>query len=500
MRLDKLPFAVFNTINKYNLIKPNDSIIIGVSGGPDSVALLKILYSINLAKNLHLRLFVAHINHQLRGKSSEKDAQFVQNLSKDLSLPFLLKSVNVQEIANQTKRSIEETARIERYKYFGELSQRHNVAIVALGHTADDNAETVIHRIIRGTGLMGLGGIPINRPLVAGSSIQVVRPLLFTWRREIIEYLRKKQINYRTDESNYETTYLRNKIRLELIPLLEKQYNPNIKNSIVQLCQILNANNEYLSLEAERILKDSTIESSEDSYTINTHFLTKQPKILQQLVFQEILNVMQISLKEIKYEHYTKIFDEITKRGKGRHFQLPGKLYLWHEHGMLYFKKGTLSRSCMPSSDSIQGQILSETTLQIPGITTVYPLGQLISEILDIRELSLETYKKTKTINEEIFDLQSITMPLAVRLRKDGDAISPLGVQGHKKLKDLFIDKKIPVKERDTIPVIVMNDQPIWVVGICIDNKVKVTCNTKKILKLTFQESAWKQLREIQIS
>ena len=460
-------------------MKPNNSIIVGVSGGPDSVALVRILHSINSAKNLHLRFYVAHLNHQLRGKSSEEDAQFAENLSKELSLPFILKNVNIQEIADQTKRSIEETARIERYAFFKESSQKYNASAVAIGHTADDNAETVLHRIIRGTGISGLEGIPVKRPLTTDSSIQIVRPLLFTWRREIIDYLGKEQQNYRTDISNYETTYLRNKIRLELIPLLEKQFNPNIKNTLVQLCQIFSANNEYLSVEAKKILKDSTIESAEGSYTLDTHSLTKQPRILQQLVFQEILNSMEIPLKEITYEHYTKILNEIAKKGRGRHFQLPGKLYLWHEHRMLYFKKDLLPQPCIP--------LLSEIPIQIPGTTPIYPVGKLVSEILDIKDLSLDVYKKTKASGEEIFDLQSITMPIAVRRRKEGDTISPLGIRGVKKIKDLLMDKKIPLKERDSVPIVVMNNQPIWVIGVCMDNRVKVTPDTRKILKLTFQ-------------
>ena len=460
-------------------MKPNNSIIVGVSGGPDSVALIRILHSINPAKNLHLRFYVAHLNHHLRGKSSEEDAQFAENLSKELSLPFILKNVNIQEIADQTKRSIEETARIERYAFFKESSQKYNASAVAIGHTADDNAETVLHRIIRGTGISGLEGIPVKRPLTTDSSIQIVRPLLFTWRREIIDYLGKEQQNYRTDISNYETTYLRNKIRLELIPLLEKQFNPNIKNTLVQLCQIFSANNEYLSVEAKKILKDSTIESAEGSYTLDTHSLTKQPRILQQLVFQEILNSMEIPLKEITYEHYTKILNEIAKKGRGRHFQLPGKLYLWHEHGMLYFKKDLLPQPCIP--------LLSEIPIQIPGTTPIYPVGKLVSEILDIKDLSLDVYKKTKASGEEIFDLQSITMPIAVRRRKEGDTISPLGIRGVKKIKDLLMDKKIPLKERDSVPIVVMNNQPIWVIGVCMDNRVKVTPDTRKILKLTFQ-------------
>lgn len=480
MRLDKLPFEVFNTINKYHLVKPHDSIIVAVSGGPDSVALLKILRTINLVKNLHLRLFIAHLNHQLRGSSSEEDAQFVRNLSKDLSLPFILKKVNIQKIADQTKCSIEETARRERYNFFLESAQEYTASTIAIGHTADDNIETFLHRIIRGAGTVGLGGIPVKRPLATGSTIQLIRPLLFSWRREIIEYLGNEHSSYRTDATNYEPLYLRNKIRLELIPLLENQYNPNIKHLLMQLCQILNVNNEYLASKAKKIVKDSTIEERKDLYTVNTRFLANQPKILQYLVLREILMSMQIPLKEITYEHYAKILDEITRKGKGRHFQLPGKFYLWHEHGMLHFTKDPLYKPCMP---------LSEIAVQIPGTTPVYPLGQLISEILDIQDFSLEAYKKTKTTYEEVFDLERITMPISVRGRKDGDTISPLGIHGHKKLKDLFIDKKIPVKKRDATPIIVMNDHPIWVIGVCMDNGVKVTLRTKKVLKLTFMRN-----------
>ncbi len=480
MRLNKLSFKVFKIINEYNLIKPEDSIIIGVSGGPDSVALLKILHSINLKKGLRLRLFIAHLNHRLRGRSSEEDAQFVRNLSKNFSLPFILKTLDIQKAAGQTKGSIEEIGRRERYKFFMESAQEHNASLVAVGHTADDNGETILHRIIRGTGILGLGGIPIKRPLKKDSSIQLVRPLLFTPKKEIIEYLERENLNYRTDISNYEPIYLRNKIRLELIPLLENQYNPNIKRALMQLCQILTINNEYVSLEAKKILKESTVESNGNSYSINTRFLIQQPKILQYRILQEILHIMQVPLKEITFHHYTMIIEEISRTGKGKHLQLPGKFHLWHEHGILHLRKEPLHKICMP--------LPSEVIIQIPGITPVNPLGRLVSEILDVQEIPLELYRKTKTKDEEIFDLESITMPVAIRSRKNGDTISPLGIQGHKKLKDLFIDKKVPLKERDSTPIVVMNNRPIWVIGICIDNKVKITPHTKKILKLTFQK------------
>lgn len=477
MRLDKLSFRIFNTVKKYHLMKPHDSIIIGVSGGPDSVALVKILHAINSAKNLSLSLSLAHLNHQLRGKSSEEDAQFVQKLSNDLSLPFILKSVNIQKIATEAKRSIEETARRERYAFFMESAKKYNASAVVLGHTADDNTETLLHRIIRGTGTLGLGGIPLKRPLASDSPVQVVRPLLFIWRKEIIDYLVKSQCNYRKDASNDEPIYLRNKIRLELLPFLENQYNPNIKNLLLQLCQILNLHNEFFVTEAKKILASSAAEKKHDSYIIDSRCLTQHPRILQYFVLREILNILQVSLNEIAYDHYTKILDEILRKGKGRHFQLPAKLSLWYEHGMLHFQKNPLPLQSMP---------FLETHLQIPGTTPVHPLGHLVVKISDMQNFSLETYKKHKTKDEEILDLHRITLPLSIRMRKAGDRISPLGTQGRKKLKDIFVDKKIPVQERDAIPIIVMNNQPVCAMGVCIDNKVKVTASTKKIVTLTF--------------
>ncbi len=479
MRLDKLTFSVFNTINTHRLMKTGDTVIVGVSGGPDSVALLKMLHTMNTLKNLHIRFVVAHLNHQLRGKSAEEDAQFVRDFATRLSLPCMVKEADVQKMADQTKCSIEETARTERYRFFLEAAREQNATLIALGHTADDNAETVLHRIIRGAGIIGLGGIPIKRTLAPDSPLQLIRPLIFTWRKEIIQYLQDEQLGYRTDESNYETTYLRNKIRLDLIPLLEGQYNPNIKNTLNQLCRIFSENNDYLSSEAKKALKTATIKSDGEGYVIDARFLGKQPEILQHRVIQEVLNNLQIPLKEITYGHYTSILGGIAMAGRMRRFQLPGRLCVRYERHRLHFSKEPPPKPDMP--------LLAEIPVRIPGTTSVGSLGQLSSEILGILDIPPDVFKKTKTKYEEIFDLESITHPLSIRGRKHGDVISPLGVNGHKKLKELFIDKKIPVEERDAMPIVVMNDRPVWVVGVCIDNGVKVTSHTKKILKLTFR-------------
>ncbi len=481
MKLDKLPFEVFQIIKKHGLLRPNATVIVGVSGGPDSVALLRVLFMLNKPKNLRLRLCVAHLNHQLRGMSSDEDERFVQNLAKGLSLPFLLKRSDVQAVAEQSRLSIEEAARAERYKFFAESARGHNASFIAVGHNADDQAETLLHRIIRGTGVLGLGGIPVKRPLSKDVPALLVRPLLFSWRKDILEYLGRERQDYRTDATNFETLYLRNKIRLELIPFLESRFNPNVKSALVQLGQILNANNEYVVQKAKELLKEVTVGYDKDSYTINTRPFINQPEILQHLVFREILGEMQIPLREITYGHYAKITDEIAVSGRGRHFQLPGGLSLWHEHGKLCFRRGGARAPSIP---------ITETVLKIPGTTPLASLGVLVSEVVDAGDFSLDEYKKTKTRGEEAFDLERMVLPLLVRGRRDGDTISPLGIKGHKKLKDIFIDKKIPVEERAAVPVVVMNGRPVWVVGVCMDNDVKVTYATKKVLKLCFRRAA----------
>ena len=486
MRLDKLSFSVFNTINTHQLITSGDAIMVGVSGGPDSIALVKILHTINAAKCLRLRFVVAHLNHQLRGKSAEEDAQFVRDFAAGLSLSCMVKEVDVQRIADQTKCSIEEAARTERYRFFLAAAREQGATLIALGHTADDNAETVLHRIVRGAGAVGVGGIPRKRTLDPDSPIQHIRPLLFTWRKEIIQYLQNERLGYRTDESNYETTYLRNKIRLNLIPLLEDQYNPNIKNTLNQLSRIFSENNEYLSSEAKKALKSATIKSDGERHVIDARFLGKQPKIIQHRVIQEVLNNLHIPLKEITYEHYTTILDGIAKAGRMRRFQLPGKLCIQYERHRLHFSKESPPKPDMP--------LLAEIPVLIPGTTLIGSLGQLSAEILEIHDISPDVFKKAKTEYEEILDLESITYPLSIRGRKHGDVISPLGVNGHKKLKELFIDKKIPVEVRNAMPMGVMNGGPVWVVAVCLNNGGKVPADTKKILKLTFRGAEYRKV------
>lgn len=480
MKLHPFVEKIFKIICKYQLIQPDDSVIVGVSGGPDSVALLKTLHSLNAAKNLRLRLYAAHLNHQLRGDFSEEDEQFVQDLANELSLPFISKRVNIRKIASETKLSLEETARKERYTFYSEASQNYNVSHVATGHNADDNAETILHRIIRGTGAPGLGGIPIKRLLSPGTPQLIIRPLLFAWKKEILEYLNKDQTKYRVDASNYEKEYTRNRIRHELIPLLEHKYNPNIKNALSRLSQILTINNEYLLAACESVFENAIMKEPDNAYVLNAGFLLKQPKIMQFLLLQKLLHVMHIPLKAIHYGHYSMILEGLAQKGNVKKFQLPGKITLRYEQGRLFLERG-FSRETFTE--------LPEIPLKIPGTTQIVGLGSLTAELLESRDVSLEEFKLTKTRYEEILDFESVKEPLLLRKRNSGDTISPLGTRGYKKVKKLFIDKKIPQGKRSLIPIIAMNNKPVWIVGICLDNSVKVTCNTKKILKLTFQPS-----------
>ena len=231
---------ILQTIEKFDMLSFNDRILIGLSGGPDSVTLLNVLLSFK--KKYNLSFFIAHLDHMLRGEESDKDVSFVKNLAQELGLLCEVKSCNLKEIVQKEHLSLEETAREYRYKFYYETAKKIQANKIALGHNADDQVETVLMRFLRGSGLEGLMGIPPVRG-------KIIRPLIECSREEIEEYCQDHKIGYRIDSSNKEVVYFRNKIRLELLPLLSKDYNKNIKGIILRLRNIVSEASAYLNQE-----------------------------------------------------------------------------------------------------------------------------------------------------------------------------------------------------------------------------------------------------------
>src|SRR3989304_8936645 len=228
------------TIKRFNMLQKGDRVIVACSGGPDSVALLHLLNQIK--EKYDLKLFVAHINHKLRGQESDEDERFVKRLAQNLRLDSYARSFDVARIARKKKLSLEEAAREVRYEYLNKLALRLRATKISLGHNADDQAETVLMRLIRGTGALGLTGMSIVRG-------KIIRPLLQIKREEIEEFLKEQNLGSRIDSSNLRQDYLRNRIRLELLPHLKRNYNPKIIDTLNRTASILSAQEDYLEKE-----------------------------------------------------------------------------------------------------------------------------------------------------------------------------------------------------------------------------------------------------------
>ncbi len=474
-------------IKENSLFGPNDRILLGVSGGPDSVALLNLLFDVNRVKPSYSDIIVAHLNHSIRGKEADEDERFVNSLVKKFGFSIVTEKRDIKEIACDRKMSLEEAAREERYEFFESVATRVDANVIAVGHNADDNAETILHRIIRGTGIVGISGIRLKRNLTQDSTIELVRPLLFTWRKDIIAYLNEKNLSYRVDSTNVERDKFRNKIRAELIPLLEKDYNPKIKKALVKLGETATQNGDFLSVKAnvlyeECLLDEGKIDEYFGEIVLDVYKLKKAPQILQQIIIREAIVRLKIPLKKISYKNYENILNIINSRKISSNNVVKDYLNIRIANNTLHLSKDKYYTE--------EVSILDETVITIPGETKLTEInGMVIMEIRETKDGFLEEFKRTKTKCDEAVDLDKIKMPLMVRTRMSGDRFWPLGSTGVQKVKDFFINNKVPVLERDTIPIITMSGKPIWIVGFRIDERIRVTKETKNILIMKFKGS-----------
>lgn len=460
----KLPLLdkVLKTIDKYSMLKRGDRVLIGVSGGPDSVALLHLLYK--LKDEYKLDLFVAHLNHGLRGDESERDEKFVKKLCKQLKTGCFIKRLKKGELKKTKGVSLEETARRLRYRYFELLAKKYKCNRIALGHTADDQAETVLMRFIRGSGLRGLGGIPPVR-----KNGLIIRPLIDVWRREIEEYLEKEGIPFVMDSTNLNSVFLRNRFRHELIPYIEKNFNPNIKECLVRMGEIFRKDEELLR---------KFISSEKDIYEIKEDGVKINLKKFETLSEPEQLRIIRSAIEEFRGDlrhfdmvHFYEILNMAKTQKPNQKKELPGNLMAIKEYRILkilHNKKKKLNKKI-------------KVKLKINGRTSIPALDFVVdSKIIDRNKI------KTLKVPEKIalLDYDKLEKPLFFRTYEHGDRFIPFGSHGSKKLKDFFIDLKIPLEERYRIPVLVSKNIIVWVAGLRIDDRFKVTEETKKILKL----------------
>ncbi|MCK4648992.1 tRNA lysidine(34) synthetase TilS, partial [bacterium] len=414
----------------------------------------------------------AHLNHRFRSRDSDRDAEYVQELALELGLPVIVESRDVPAFIKKEGLSPEDGARRARYDFFARVARQIKADKIALGHSADDQAETVLMRLLRGSGREGLGGIPPVRDLevqspkskVRSQKIQIIRPLIETTRKEIEKYLKENKIKARLDTSNIEPVYLRNRIRLKLLPFLTK-YNPNVKSILVRTAQILGEEDRYLEEIVNKHLK-RILKKKREGITLDIIKLSSLSLPIQRRFLRKTLGLMKGNKLDIQFAHIDDILNLLKTRGRAS-LDLPGNILITKEYRKLSL--GFKKEKRAPSFNY---------PLKAPGITRIPELGlSFRTKVLKERPRVLKGVLK-----KAYFDRQRIKAPLFLRNREEGDRFQPLGMKGRKKLKDFYIDEKIPLREREKIPLLVSGKEIIWVVGHRISDKAKVTNKTKKIL------------------
>jgi tRNA(Ile)-lysidine synthase len=459
------------------LLTRDEHLVVGVSGGADSVALLHVLLDLNEKFGWGLRLHVAHLNHQLRGTEAEKDAAFVLALSDSLSLPCTIESRDVAAIAGAEGIGVEEIGRRERYAFFERVCLQTGAKTVAVGHHADDRAETILHRILRGTGLRGLAGMPRSRPLSPDSDIRLIRPLLVVQRQAIRTYLSDSGITFREDRSNASHEPVRNRLRNIIIPQIESAVNPQVRDALVRLGEQARWVDDFVRETVERTFDSLVVSRTDQVLVVNGEALARKSRILQTELVRLAYRSFGLGEQDLGFSHMIAALDLIADPGSGKQVQLPGGMMLEKRYHQLVF--------CLPSEEPRE-TIAEEVAIHLPG-RTVLSMRRLQIEcrVDDVAPEDISRLRRAGSSVEEYVDFSSIRPPLVVRPRRPGDRFLPLGAPGSKKLSDFLADQKVDPKERERVPVLCDRLGPIWVIGFRIDDRVKLTALTRRVLHLS---------------
>lgn len=307
---------IYEFVTKYGLIENGDKIVLGVSGGPDSICMLDIFYKIKLEGLLQFEMFVAHVNHSLR-ENAILDEEFVKRFCEKIGVPCFVKQVDVMQIAKSEKRGLEETGRKVRYAFFDEIQEKVGANKIAIAHNQNDHAETIIMNILRGTGTKGLVGMEkING--------KYIRPLLDTKRLEIEEYLRENKISARLDESNHDNSYTRNKIRNIVLPYIQKEFNPNIVDTLERLSSLAKEQEEYFYRETKKIFEQICMLEEEHEIILNLKQFHQIEEILQKRVILYAVERLLGTIKGIEKIHMDDII-KLCRRNVGNKYLTPNK-------------------------------------------------------------------------------------------------------------------------------------------------------------------------------
>jgi len=456
------------------LLQRDDRVVVGVSGGPDSMALLHLLLAANHTLEWQLQLHLAHLDHGLRGEESAQDAAFVRAAADSLDLSCTIEAQNVADLAEAESLGIEEAARQARYAFYQRVCLQTGNKIVAVGHHADDNAETILHRVVRGTGLRGLAGIPRKRALAAGSPITVIRPLLTMSRSNILEYLADEGIAYREDRTNEDNELVRNRLRNVVLPQLERDINPHVREALTRLGEQAQWLVEFLRETVHRTFETLIISRTDQVLTLNADTLLRKSRIVQTELVRLAYVSFELGEQDLTFAHVVSVLDLLADPASGKQIKLPKGMTVEKRYGQLTFS--------LPS-DEPRESVAAEIAIHVPG-RTVLPIRRLAIEctIEKVEPADIPKLRRAGSRMEEYVDYDAVKGPLVVRTKRPGERFFPLGAPGSKKLADFLADNKVDPKQRDRVAVLCDHLGPVWVIGHRIDDRVKLTELTRRVL------------------
>jgi len=455
------------------MIQHGDKIVVAVSGGADSMCLLSILN--HLKQQYSLSLYIAHINHGIRKEESKAELSFVRMISSRIKIPFESLSVSIPNIAKEKGLSIEQAGRDVRYKFFLDVLKKYQAQKVATGHHLDDQVETVLMRIIRGSGLQGLRGIPPIRNYF-------IRPLIECNQKEIIAYCKRNKIIYCFDSSNNELFYFRNKIRHQLIPLLEKEYNSSVRKNLSTLRAIVQDEYNFLEEITKKYYSRLLKEQNPQNIILDINQLLKLPTGLQRRIIREALNRLQNHLQNIQFKHIENIRELcLTDKGE-KYLNLSQGIQIRKSYQALEFR---YKKQVDKIWNNKQNNIL-EFKLPLCREEKYPSLGiKIKSQKYNISPAAFSECIKNKEKEQAYFDYDKLELPLKIRNRRQGDRFKPLNCNYFKKIKSYFIDLKIPLHERDNVLFVVDKlDRIVWIIGYQVDDRFKITKQSKEILNI----------------
>jgi tRNA(Ile)-lysidine synthase len=478
---------ILNFIRSEGLLGSGDRILLAISGGADSTALMYAMQQLKAGGALKAEFLCAHINHQLRGLDANADENFVIEQAAILELPVKTRKINVADYACENKLSIETAARKLRIEALLDIAKANGCNVIAAAHHKDDNAETIIQRLSRGTGFRGLCGIWPKRSF---DGINFVRPLLCVTRREIIDYLKNRKLNWQHDYTNDQCVYRRNFLRHKLIPQLQKNCQASVAEQLFGLSEGVRRFYGLICGRTEK-LWPGLADCAEGRIALDLKMLASEHPAVKVELVQRCLALLGCGEQNLTQDHYDRIISLSNENLSGREIELPGDFLARYEYGKLVFTDCHCERGKAERGNLISKTAVNSIEFAVPGRTR---FGDYLIEagIFDA-EMGAGKFKAGKTGFVEWFDWEKIKPPLLVRMRKDGDRFIPLGLAEEKKVGRFLIDQRVPQRIRKKVLVVADSEKIIWLWPIRMCGQAKITDKTKKILRLQITDAGLAQ-------